>query len=126
MAKNENDDASKLADRLSDRIKSEEVKKETRLGNRLERHLEETRGKKDRESELMGTLPEDINTTSEFLETFQMLSNKYPELQEVTVSQLKEVLSKIGMKHPDEVIEALRGDELKEEIRENKQKYIIY
>ena len=119
----EQDDATKLADRLSKRGDNEPAKEGRRLGNRLRRHLENIE-EKDEEAEV--SLPEDFDSTADFLETFRELSDRYPELREVKFSDLKKVISQIGMKHPEEVAELLRNDRQKEEIRENKRKYITH
>ena len=127
MAKNEEeDDATKLANRLSKRKDKEPVKEGRRLGNRLRRHLENMEKEDEKETEAKVSLPEGIDSTADFLETFRELSDRYPELREVKFSDLKKVISQIGMKHPEEVAELLRNDKQKEEIRENKRKYITH
>ncbi len=129
MAKDEeHDDATKLADRLSKRSGEEPSKKARRLGNRLRRHLEgmEEEEEEEKEEKPKLNLPEDIDSSADFLETFRELADRYPELREVSFSDLKKVISQIGMKHPEEVAELLRNDRQKEEIRENKRKYITH
>ena len=119
----EQDDATKLADRLAKRKDKEPVEEGRRLGNRLRRHLENI---EDEEEKPEISLPDGVDSMADFMEVFRDLSDRYPELREVKFSELKKVISQIGMKHPEEVAELLRDDKQKEEIRENKRKYITH
>ncbi len=113
------DEANKLANRLVKRLSGEkETKKERlRLGDRL--------GRDDKESE-SGSSVEENKKVSDFFNEFEKLTGRYPELKNVKVSQLKQVISQVGMKHPKEVADMLRESEYKSELREMKDKWITH
>lgn len=109
------DEANKLASRLINRIKGEgkPLKGKMRLGDRL--------GRDRRDKKEMGE-----RRATDFFEEFEKLSELYPELKGVKVSELKQVLSQVGMSHPDEVVEVLRSGEFRSELKKMKDKWITY
>ncbi len=117
----EDKDTEKLAERLSQRKGEGRREREPRLGNRFVRRLEEEA--KERGGEKI--LP-DTEDSPEFFELYEKLSKEYPNLKDIKVSELKKVISRIGMNHPEEIIAVLERDEHKTEIQENREKYITY
>lgn len=117
----ENEDTQKLADRLSDRKGSKRRGSEPRLGNRFVRRLKEEAQRRGGEKILPGT-----EGSPEFFELYEELSKEYPDLKDIKVSELKNVISKIGMKHPEEIIATLQKDNFKTEIQKKRDKYITY
>lgn len=117
----ENEDTEKLANRLSQREEGKRRDSKPRLGNRLVCRLEEEAQKREGEKILPNT-----EESPEFFELYEELSKEYPDLKDITVSELKKVISRIGMQHPDEIIAVLHQDEQKTETQKNKDKYITY
>lgn len=109
------DEANKLANRLINRIKGEgkPLKGKMRLGDRLGRDRREPEGTGERKA-------------TDFFEEFEKLSEIYPELRGVKVSELRQVISRVGMSHPEEVVEILRGTEYRSELKKLKDKWITY
>lgn len=124
--KNETDEeATKLADRLTERMKKKGPisKNPTRLGNRLSKYQTEQREIKREEisQKRYGT-----NEADEFFDEFVQITRDHPELEDVKISELKEVISRIGMKYPEEVAEMLKNKNFKSEVKKFKKKYITH
>lgn len=126
MAEEENkgsDEASELADRLGRRFKKKKDAGEDvgRLGARLARREEpETVEEPDISTEDMSGEAED------FFNELVSISDNYPELESVKISELKHVLAEIGMNHPEEVIKKLKKERKSVERKEIKEKYTTY
>lgn len=117
----EDEDTEKLAERLSRRGGKERRGSEPRLGNRFVRRLKEEAQKRGEEK----ILPE-TEDSPEFFELYEELSKEYPDLKDIKVNELKNVISRIGMKHPEEIIATLQKDNFKTEIQRKRDKYITY
>lgn len=120
--KTESGSEKNLADRLSQRLEKRKGSslKDIRLGDRLSWREEETR-------EEVGPVSE--KGTEEFADFFDeitRLSDKYPELKDVKVSELKKAISKTGMTHPNEVIDKLRKKEYRTKLLEMEDEWITH
>lgn len=120
--KTESESEKNLADRLSQRLEKRKGSslKDIRLGDRLSWREEETREK---------VKPVSDKGTEEFADFFDeitRLSDKYPELKDVKVSELKKAISKTGMTHPNEVIDKLRKKEYRTKLLEMEDEWITH
>lgn len=117
------EEANNLADRLGRRKDRGQGSGEdlSRLGNRLANRLREFE-----EEDLTGPPEEMDEKASDFFNEFMRLSDKYPELKDTTVNELKDIIAKIGMKHPDEVIRELKREKGPSEVEEYRDRYVTY
>ncbi len=124
--KKESDETTELANRLGSRFKQKKESGEdvSRLGQRLASREEGSSSESMEEASVstteMGAEAED------FFNELVSLSDDYPELENVKLSDLKHVLAEIGMKHPEEVIKQLKKDKKSIERKEIKEKYTTY
>lgn len=127
MAKEENDlnteEANELADRLGRRREKEQESSGDlgRLGNRLANRLREF------EEEDLNAPPGEMDEkASGFFNELMRISEKYPELKGTTVTELREIIARIGMQHPEEVIRELKKEKGPSEVEELRDKYVTY
>lgn len=123
MEKNEDkeSEAKKLANRLSDRMKKKATgSKPSRLGDRLSKRKKGGKKETTTSKDTKADIPVD------FFEEFERLAENHPELKNVKMSELKKVISRIGMTHPEEVAEALRGEEFRSEVRKKKENWVTH
>lgn len=122
----ESDEATELASRLGRRFKEKKEAGEdvSRLGERLASRegesASETIDKSSVSAEDMGIDAKD------FFDELVSLSESYPELENVKLSELKQVLARIGMEHPEEVIRQLKKEKRNIEREKIKDEYTTY
>ncbi len=126
--KEESDEATELADRLGSRFKKKKESGEdvSRLGERLARREEEPESKAEAVEESSISTGDLSEEAEDFFNELVSLSENYPELENVKISDLKKVLAEIGMKHPEEVIQQLKKDKRSIERKEIKDEYTTY
>lgn len=121
--KKKSDPEKDLADRLIERIERDESGSGSkRLGDRLSARREGYGGD-EREKTVSS---EEDHEVTDFFDEVTQLAEKYPELKDVKVSQLKKAISQTGMRHPEEVIDKLRKKEYRTKLRELEDEWITY
>ncbi|MFP4006125.1 MAG: hypothetical protein ACLFUR_05360 [Candidatus Hadarchaeia archaeon] len=127
MAKEENNLDSEEANQLANRLgRRREKKEETdydidRLGNRLANRLREFD-----EEDLSPSKGEVEGRAADFFNELMQITEKYPELRRTTVTELKEIIARIGMQHPEEVIRELKKEKGPSEVDEYRDRYVTY
>lgn len=121
--KKKSDPEKDLAERLIQRIeRGESEKKGPRLGDRLKAREESYREKEGRTAPSEGEEEE----VTDFFDQVTQLAERYPELKDVKVTQLKKAISQTGMRHPEEVIDKLRKKEYRTKLRDMEDEWITY